>query len=75
MILPSIIYDKFPPYTWARNEFFSRKEFLHWQADYEKWKKARTIKAKDKIAQKWAVKPKSKYYKERGTFRGYKKGK
>ena len=75
MILPKILYDKFPSYTWAHNERFDIIEFRHWQADYEKWKKARTIKAKEKIAQKWAVKPKSKYYKERGTFRGYKKGK
>jgi hypothetical protein len=74
-MLPMILYDKFPPYTWAGNEFFSKKEFLHWQADYKKWKKAKTIKAKNKIAQKWAVKPKSKYYKKRGTFRGYKKRK
>ena len=74
-MLPLILYDKFPLYTWAHNERFERIEFLHWQADYKKWKKARTIKAKEKIAQKWAVKPKSKYYKKRGTFRGYKKRK
>ena len=74
-MLPMILYDNFPPYTWAHNAHFEKHEFLHWQADYKKWKKARTIKAKEKIAQKWAVKPKSKYYKKRGTFRGYKKRK
>ena len=75
MILPRILYDKFPSYTWAHNAHFDLIEFRHWQADYEKWKIAKTIKAKDKIAQKWAAKPKSKYYKKRGTFRGYKKRK
>ena len=77
MILPMILYDKFPPYTWGKTEAdgFDLKTFRQWQADYKKWKKARTIKAKEKIAQKWAVKPKSKYYKKRGTFRGYKKRK
>ena len=75
MILPRIIFDNFPPYTWAGNEFFSEKDFIRWQQDYEKWKKARTIKAKNKIADRWAIKPKSKYYKKAKTFRGYKKGK
>ena len=31
--------------------------------------------AKNKLAQKWESKPKSKYYKKAKTFRGYKKGK
>ena len=75
VILPIILYDKFPPYTWAHNERFKVIEFRHWIADYKKWKKAGTIKAKNKIAQKWVGKPKSKYYKKRGTFRGYKKRK
>mgnify|MGYP001372670516 CR=1 FL=1 len=73
MILPRIIYDKFPSYTWAGNEQFDLIKFRMWQADYEKWKNARTIKAKDKIAQKWAIKPKSKYYAKNKSFRGYKK--
>ena len=78
MILPMILYDNFPPYNWGKvdaESLFNKKRFLSWQADYEKWKKAKTIKAKNKIAQKWVGKPKSKYYKKRGTFRGYKKRK
>ena len=75
MILPKIIYDKFPSYTWAGNEQFDLIDFRRWQQDYEKWKKAKSIKVKNKIADRWAIKPKSKYYKKRGTFRGYKKGK
>ena len=75
MILPKIMYDKFPSYTWAGIEHFNVVDFRRWQQDYEKWKQAKTIKAKNKIAQRWALKPKSRYYKKRGAFRGYKKGK
>ena len=75
MILPKIIYDKFPSYTWAGNEQFDLIKFRMWQADYEKWKKAESIKVKKRLAQKWASKPKSKYYAKKKTFRGYKKGK
>jgi len=75
VILPMILYDKFPSYTWAGGGHFDIIDFRAWQADFEEWKQARTVKAKDKIAQRWAPKPKSKYYKKRGTFRGYKKGK
>ena len=39
MILPRIIYDKFPSYTWAGNEHFDIIDFRRWQQDYEKWKK------------------------------------
>ena len=68
-----IMYDKFPSYTWAHNGHFNLIDFRLWQADYGKWKQARTIKAKNKIAQKWATKPKSKYYAKNKSFRGYKK--
>jgi hypothetical protein len=65
-VLPKILYDKFPAYSWLNNEFFSRKDFLLWQQDYIKWEKAKSVKAKKKIAQKWAIKlSKSKYKKKR----------
>jgi hypothetical protein len=75
MILPQILYDKFPSYTWSGGSHFNLIDFRAWQADYERWKNAKTSKAKEKIALKWVTKPKSKYYKKRGTFRGYKKRK
>ena len=73
MILPKIMYDKFPSYTWAGNEHFNVVDFRRWQQDFEKWKQAKTIYAKDKIALRWVSKPKSKYYKKNKSFRGFKK--
>ena len=75
MILPMILYDKFPSYTWAGGGHFDLIDFRMWQEDYEEWKQARTVKAKNKIAHRWAPKPKSRYYEKRGSFKGYKKRK
>ncbi len=62
IVLPKILYSKFPAYTWNHNEIFSNKDFILWQQDYEKWNKAKSVKAKKKIAQKWAIKPKKSNY-------------
>jgi|TARA_R110000824_G_scaffold401513_2_gene612733 hypothetical protein len=65
IVLPKILFDKFPLYTWAHNELFSHEAFMEWQADYEEWKNAKSIRTKNKIAQKWAVKVKKSTYKKK----------
>ena len=68
MILPMILYDKFPPYNWGKvdaESTFDKTRFLSWCSDYKKWKKARSIKVKKRLVKKWSKKPKSKYYVKR----------
>ena len=70
MILPMILYDNFPPYNWGKviaDQDFDKKRFLSWQADYMKWKKAKSEKVKKRLVKKWSKKPKSKYYAKRGV--------
>ena len=65
MILPKILYDKFPSFTWKHDELFSEEKFISWQQDYIRWVNAKTTKAKKKIAQKWAIEPKKSTYKKK----------